>query len=159
MVMYVHVDVYSVSLMVYKLCRLCFHQHCGQETEKEAILLAHQMSREILNNRHPVSSIEEGVKLAAIMAQIEYGDWITVDAENESTASIEREALQRFCPWRFTHLALEHDQSLLQSKLVKYWKELSGRTKYQCAHEYLGICYQWEYYGATLFEAEVCMSL
>lgn len=113
------------------------------------------MSKEILNNRHPVSSVEEGVQLAAIMAQIEYGDWTTVAKQNENCGEIEREALQRFCPWRFTHLALEHDQSLLQSKLVKQWKERSGWTKEKCALEYLNICYKWEYYGATLFQAEV----
>ena len=118
------------------------------------------MSREILNNRHPVSSIEEGVQLAAIMAQIEYGNWTTVVAENEYSGDhIEREALQRFCPWRFTHLALEHDQSLLQNKLVKQWKELAGWTKNKCAHKYLSICYQWEYYGTTLFQAEVSQEI
>lgn len=41
--------------------------------------------------------------------QIEYGDWNSLGG-NEVEA---KEALHRFCPRKFIHLALEHDQRYL----------------------------------------------
>ena len=92
--------------------------------------------------------------MAAIMAQIEYGDWSAVEKTEDSEYTA-RDVLQRFCPWKFTHMALEHDQSQLQKKLVDQWKEQAGKSKAECSKIYLELAQQWKYYGATLFKAEV----
>lgn len=92
--------------------------------------------------------------MAAIMAQIEYGDWSSVE-ETEDSEYTARDALQRFCPWKFTHMALEHDQSLLQKRLVDRWKEQVGKSRADCSKTHLEMAQQWKYYGATLFKAEV----
>lgn len=57
--------------MCYTDCRLCVRRRRGQETEKEAELLAYQISREVVSGRHPVTSHREGIKMAAIMAQVQ----------------------------------------------------------------------------------------
>ena len=116
--------------------------------------MAYQISTNVLSGHHPVSSIESGVHMAAIMAQIEYGDWSSVE-ETEDSEYTARDALQRFCPWKFTHMALEHDQSLLQKRLVDRWKEQVGKSRADCSKTYLEMAQQWKYYGATLFKAEV----
>lgn len=41
-----------------------------QETDKEAELLAYQISHDVVSGRHPVSSHREGITMAAIMAQV-----------------------------------------------------------------------------------------
>ncbi len=80
----------------------------GKESDCEAILLAYQLSKEVLSGRHPITNMDAGVRLAALMAQVEYGNWGGVaDGEREGVV---RESLQRYCPSRFTHHALEHDQ-------------------------------------------------
>ena len=88
------------------------------------------------------------------MAQIEYGDWSDVEKTEDSEYTA-RDVLQRFCPWKFTHMALEHDQSQLQKGLVDKWKEQAGKSKAACSKTYLELAQQWKYYGATLFKAEV----
>ena len=43
--------------------------------------------------------------------QMEYGEWsAVVERGEDSSEGVTGEALQRFCPTRFTHLTLEHDQ-------------------------------------------------
>lgn len=92
--------------------------------------------------------------MAAMMAQIEYGDWQNVES-SAHYENVAREAALRFCPWRLTHLALDHDLSLLQCKLEDLWKTHAGKSKEQCARAYIGIAQQLSYYGTTAFQAEV----
>ena len=92
--------------------------------------------------------------MAAIMAQIEHSDWSIVE-KKEGNEYIARDVLQRFCPWKFTHMALEHDQSQLQKRLVDQWREQAGKSRAECSKIYLELAQQWKYYGATLFKAEV----
>ncbi len=95
------------------LRRLHHRGHQGKESDREAILLTHQLSKEVLSGRHPITNVETGVRLAALVAQIEYGDLEGVasggEGRREAEGGIVREALQ-YCPSRFTHHALEHDQ-------------------------------------------------
>lgn len=135
--------------------RLVLRRRHGHETEREVALLAYQASREVHSGRHPVSSLDEGAKMAAIMAQIEYGNWsAVVKREEDDSEGVACEALQRFCPSRFTHLTLEHDNSLLKQKLVGYWKELHDMARPRCAHLYLTMARRWNFCGAALFEAQ-----
>ena len=90
--------------------RLCLREHQGKKTDQEALLLAYQLSKEVLSGRHPTSSMEEGVRLTSLMAQIEYGDYGLLEGGGLDAERLVREAVQRFCPSRFTYHALEHDQ-------------------------------------------------
>lgn len=53
------------------VCRLCMWRRRDQETDKEAELLAYQISHDVVSGRHPVSSHREGITMAAIMAQVQ----------------------------------------------------------------------------------------
>ena len=46
----------------------------GCETDKQAALLAHQISKEVVSDRHLLQSTKEGIRMAAIMAQVR-GPW------------------------------------------------------------------------------------
>lgn len=118
------------------------------------MLLAHQISKNIYSGEYPVLSADKAANMAAMMAQIEHGDWNSV--ENERTFDeLTREAALRYCPWNLTHLALDHDINLLQRKLAESWKTLEGKAKEQCARGYISIVQQWSHYGSTIFQAEV----
>ena len=113
-----------------------------------------------------------------VLIQIEYGDWHSIASSAQPREFIEKEALERFCPAQFLHMALQHDQRydksvipcnlsfnlfpsfflpirLLQDKLIVKWKALVGLDSNVCAHRYLDIAEKWELYGAALFQAIV----
>ena len=50
--------------------RLSLSSRQGLETDREAELLAYQISREVVSGRHPVASVKYGLKMAATMAQV-----------------------------------------------------------------------------------------
>lgn len=132
--------------------RLSFRKHRVNESNYESVLLAHQISEDILTGVHPVPSTSEAIHLTAIMAQLEYGDWESLNKEREMIA---REALERFCPSKYTHHALEHMWQQLQSELVVIWKKLEGKSQDECARIYLENVHLWSLCGASLFRAEV----
>ena len=123
----------------------------GSETDKEAVLLAYQVSKSIHSDEYPVQSMDKAASMAAMMTQIEHGDWNSPGNEDEVLL---HEAVLRFCPWNLTHLALDHNINLLQRKLVESWKVLEGTVKEQCARNYISIVQQWSQYGSTFFQAE-----
>ena len=59
----------------YYLSRLFIHDHIGLETDNETILLAYQISKSIHSGEYPLQSPDKAVSLAAMMTQIEHGDW------------------------------------------------------------------------------------
>lgn len=130
--------------------------HNGSETDKEAVLLAYQISKRIHSGEYPMTSQEKAVDMAAMMTQIEHGDWNSVEA-GSTFDDITHEATLRFCPWQLTNMALDHVMTLLQRKLVESWKLHVGKSREQCARQYIGIAQQWirSHYGSTTFHAEV----
>ncbi len=141
----------------YYLSRLFIHDHIGLETDNETILLAYQISKSIHSGEYPLQSPDKAVSLAAMMTQIEHGDWNSqlVEQDGETLDQIMHEAILLFCPWSLTHLALDHDLILLKKKLGEHWENLCGLSKEQCARKLVGIAQQWSQYGSTFFPAEV----
>lgn len=134
--------------------RLFVQAHDGLETDKEAILLAYQVSKSVHSGEYPMVSMEKAVAMAATMAQMEHGDWEEVEGKGQPE-EVAQEAILRFCPWQMTHMALDHTLSHLRRKLVEYWQTLAGKGKEGCARSYLSTAQQWSHYGATTFQAEV----
>lgn len=131
---------------------MAFSAHAGSESSLECILLAHQISNDVLTGLYPVSS-KEATQLSAIMAQIEYGDWSSLPVgEREGVA---REAIERFSPRSLTFMALEHDWLNLQAELTENWLELAGKSKEECARLYLDEVQSWSMCGATVYKAEL----
>ena len=48
--------------------------------------------------------------MAAIMAQLEFGDWERVEEGEGDGLAVAREALLKFGPMKLTQMTLEHDQ-------------------------------------------------
>lgn len=92
--------------------------------------------------------------MAAIMTEIEYGDWDRVDT-GKNLDEVVLEATLRFCPWKLTHMVLEHDLILHKHKLMTNWKRLKGESREQCARNYISTAQGWNHYGNTSFQAEV----
>ena len=168
--------------------RLFVRSRHGQEVEREAELLAYQISHEVVTGRHPVSSQREAIKMAAIMAQLEFGDWEKVGREEEGEEegkeggeerrlAVAKEALLKFGPMKLTQMMLEHDRrfvhwrdllrcvytlshclcghSLYKQWLTEWWALSAGKTRAQCARDFLNLALQWELCGASLFLTEV----
>lgn len=140
---------------MYLVYRLFVQSHDGSETDREAVLLAYQVSKSIHSGDYPVLSMDKAATMAAMMTQIEHGDWNSPQNERSSFEELTHEATLRFCPWNLTHMALDHSMNLLQRKLVESWKALGGKGKEQCARSYVGIVQQWSHYGSTFFQAQV----
>lgn len=56
--------------------RIMTHAMIGSETNKQAVLLAHQLSKEVISNRHLLRSTEEGIKMVALMAQVRHREHV-----------------------------------------------------------------------------------
>ena len=135
--------------------------HNGLETDREALLLAYQISRSVHSGEYPLLAMDKAATMAAKMTQIEHGDWSRIESgrsHKEAGRGFDEtahEAMLQFCPWSLTHMALDHSLNLLQRKLVENWKMLEGMSQEQCAKEYISIAQQWSNYGCTAFQAEV----
>ena len=97
-------------------CRLFVRSRHGQEVEREAELLAYQISHEVVSGRHPVTLQRDAIKMAALMSQLEFGDWEKVggdggeEGREERKSAIAKEALLKFGQMKLTQMTLEHDQ-------------------------------------------------
>ena len=99
-------------------------------------------------------SLDKSLCMAAMMTQIEHGDWTTIE-QGRLFDDVTRDAILLFCPSKLTHLALDHDLSLLQRKLVEHWKTFCGVSRPECARRYISIAQEWGHYGSTGFQVEV----
>jgi len=107
-----------------------------------------------------VPSTDSSIAMAALLAQMEYGDKSFVKQQQrkksgESDLEAARDAVLLFCPWKMTHLALDHDLALMQKKLEDNWKGLAGLAREACAQRYVGMVQDLDRYGITSFQAEV----
>ena len=105
-------------------------------------------------------STDNSIAMAAFLAQMEYGDRTLVTQQQrkklgESDQDVARDAVLLFCPWKMTHLALDHDLALIQKKLEDYWKGLAGMAQEGCAQQYVKMVQDLDRYGITSFQAEV----
>ena len=75
--------------------------------------------------------------------------------QGEGEEEVARDAVLLFCPWKMTHLALDHDLMSLQKRLEDQWKVLVGMNREECARRYVGVAQEWNRYGSTSFQTEV----
>ncbi len=130
---------------------MAFRSRQGAESNLECVLLAHQISNDVLTGIHPVPS-NQATQLSSIMAQLEYGDWAALAPGERDIVA--REAVERFSPWNLTFMALEHDWLRLQTELTENWLGFAGKTRDECARLYLSSAQTWPLCGASIFKAE-----
>lgn len=102
-----------------------------------------------LNSYWPCS-VADSVFLAGLLMQIRFGDY----DPGRHKAGFLADDLETFVPTHLMHNQLKSAQ--WESKIFQAHKENKGKTDLQLLHRlFLQYCWQWPFYGATLFEAEL----
>uniref|UniRef100_A0A8C1ZYG8 Pleckstrin homology domain containing, family H (with MyTH4 domain) member 2 n=1 Tax=Cyprinus carpio TaxID=7962 RepID=A0A8C1ZYG8_CYPCA len=140
--------------------RLYFSQQMRGETERERLLLAYQTNLEITAGHFPVNK-ELALEMAALLAQVEFGDFErpfspgpSGAAQTKSNQTL-KQVLERFYPKHYRHSCTEEQMRQLLQRLSARWASLRGRSSSECIRIYLTVARKWTFFGAKLFEAEV----
>uniref|UniRef100_A0A8C2JJ46 Pleckstrin homology domain containing, family H (with MyTH4 domain) member 2 n=1 Tax=Cyprinus carpio TaxID=7962 RepID=A0A8C2JJ46_CYPCA len=139
--------------------RLYFSQQMRGETERERLLLAYQTNLEITAGHFPVNK-ELALEMAALLAQVEFGDFerpfspgASGAAQTKSNQTL-KQVLERFYPKHYRHSCAEEQMRQLLQRLSARWASLRGRSSSECIRIYLTVARKWTFFGAKLFEAE-----
>uniref|UniRef100_A0A8C1ZXL1 Pleckstrin homology domain containing, family H (with MyTH4 domain) member 2 n=1 Tax=Cyprinus carpio TaxID=7962 RepID=A0A8C1ZXL1_CYPCA len=139
--------------------RLYFSQQMRGETERERLLLAYQTNLEITAGHFPVNK-ELALEMAALLAQVEFGDFErpfspgpSGAAQTKSNQTL-KQVLERFYPKHYRHSCTEEQMRQLLQRLSARWASLRGRSSSECIRIYLTVARKWTFFGAKLFEAE-----
>ncbi|KAJ8340960.1 hypothetical protein SKAU_G00332510 [Synaphobranchus kaupii] len=139
--------------------RLCFRAQAKGETERERLLVAYQVNDEVLKGHFPVNK-ELALEVAALMAQVEYGDLDRPASSSPSSSfqpkvqQILMQVLERFYPKRYKQdCSLDQLRDLME-RLVSKWTVLRGCSVPECVRIYLTVARKWPLFGAKLFSAK-----
>ncbi|XP_074092178.1 pleckstrin homology domain-containing family H member 1 isoform X6 [Macrotis lagotis] len=139
--------------------RLYFRHQVKGETEQERLLLAFQVSNEINAGRFPVNK-ELALEMAALMAQVEYGDLKKpnlpgpVGTAPSKAQHLLQLVLDRFYPRRYRYGAPSEQLRHLAHTLASKWTTLQGCSSTECIRIYLTVARKWSLFGAKLFPAQ-----
>ncbi|KAL0266885.1 UNVERIFIED_CONTAM: hypothetical protein PYX00_009315 [Menopon gallinae] len=133
--------------------RLYFKSSTRTETEKERLLLCYQTNHQIVLGRFPLTK-ELALELAALMAQIEYGEY-SIERSQGRSGNLLLQAVDKFYPYRYRDSLPQQKLKELQDDLVEKWKALKGRSIPDCVRIYLTCVRKWPFFGASLFQAKV----
>ncbi|XP_068608263.1 LOW QUALITY PROTEIN: pleckstrin homology domain-containing family H member 1 [Brachionichthys hirsutus] len=151
-----------VVRLTYK-SRLTFRAQVKGETERERLLLVHQVNDEVQQGHFPVGR-ELALEVAALMAQAEHGDLDRTTAASPSPTPtptpppksqlILLQAVERFYPKRYKQECSSEQLRDLAGRLAVKWSMLRGRGASDCVRIYLTVARKWPLFGATLFSAK-----
>ncbi|XP_041866886.1 pleckstrin homology domain-containing family H member 2 [Melanotaenia boesemani] len=137
--------------------RLYFSLQMRGESERERLLLAYQTNEAIVAGHFPVNK-ELALEMAALLAQVEFGDF---DRTFSASGSIQtksnqtlKQVLDRFYPKYYRKTTSEEQLRQLLQRLSARWASLRGRSSSECVRIYLTVARKWPFFGAKLFEAE-----
>ncbi|KAM9354352.1 pleckstrin homology domain-containing family H member 1 isoform 2-T2 [Pholidichthys leucotaenia] len=129
------------------------------ETERERLLLAYQVNNEVQKGHFPVNK-ELALEVAALMAQVEYGD-LERSGINSPTGSLHPksqmillQALERFFPKRYKQDCNSEQLRDLTEHLTTKWSMLRGCSTSECVRIYLTVARKWPLFGAKLYSAK-----
>ncbi len=136
--------------------------------------LLYQVADQIVRGQFPLNK-ELAFELAALMAQIHFGDCVDAAAEppgregsakKQSAPTQAEQALERFFPARY--LTAQQQQQQQQSPeerqrqkqheatcLAQKWASLRGKPAHDCVRIFLTCTRKWQFFGASLFEVQV----
>ncbi|XP_019746091.1 LOW QUALITY PROTEIN: pleckstrin homology domain-containing family H member 1 [Hippocampus comes] len=143
--------------------RLCFRSQVKGETERERLLLAHQVNDNVQQGHFPVNK-ELALEVAALMAQVEHGDLERTAAAPPSASTpaspqpksqlLLLQALERFYPKRYKHNCSAEQLRELSERLSARWSMLRGCSAAECVRIYLTVARGWTLFGAKLFSVK-----
>ncbi|CAN8023226.1 unnamed protein product, partial [Ixodes persulcatus] len=138
-------------------CRLCFRQLLKAETDKERLLTAYHLNEDLVQGRFPLSQ-ELSLELAALMAQIEFGDYNGERARGSgSTPKLNppqqlQLVVERFFPKQYREPG--RDKCTMEA-IRERWSALKGKPVFDCVRIYLNCVRKWSFCGARLFSARI----
>ncbi|XP_053188878.1 pleckstrin homology domain-containing family H member 2 [Scomber japonicus] len=137
--------------------RLYFSIQVRGESERERLLLAYQTNEAIVAGHFPVNK-ELALEMAALLAQVEFGDFerpfsAPGSAQTKSNQTL-KQVLDRFYPKHYRRTTSEDQLRQLLQRLSARWASLRGRSLSECVRIYLTVAKKWPFFGAKLFEAE-----
>ncbi|XP_034040743.1 pleckstrin homology domain-containing family H member 2 [Thalassophryne amazonica] len=137
--------------------RLYFSLQVKGESDREKLLLAYQTNEAIVAGHFPVNK-ELALEMAALLAQMEFGDFerpftAPGSAQAKSNQTL-KQVLDRFYPKLYRRTTSEDQLRQLLQRLSTRWASLRGRSSTECIRIYLTVARKWPLFGATLFEAE-----
>ncbi|XP_053292949.1 pleckstrin homology domain-containing family H member 2 [Pleuronectes platessa] len=137
--------------------RLYFSPQVRGESERERLLLAYQTNEAIVAGHFPVNK-ELALEMAALLAQVEFGDFerpfsAPGSAQTKSNQTL-KQVLERFYPKHYRRAMSEEQLRQLLQRLSARWASLRGRSSPECVRIYLTVARKWPFFGAKLFEAE-----
>ncbi|XP_067143938.1 uncharacterized protein CG43867-like isoform X2 [Centruroides vittatus] len=136
--------------------RLCFRQLLKAETDKERLLTAYQINDEVMQGKFPLTR-ELALELAALMAQIEFGDYNGDKIRGSGGPPTNpqhqlQQVIEKFYPHRYREIQGEKQ---VIDNIREKWKQLKGRLVLDCVRIYLNCARKWSYCGAKLFSAKL----
>uniref|UniRef100_A0A146X4C5 Pleckstrin domain-containing family H member 2 n=1 Tax=Fundulus heteroclitus TaxID=8078 RepID=A0A146X4C5_FUNHE len=136
--------------------RLYFSHQMRGESERERLLLAYQTNEAIIAGHFPINK-ELALEMAALLAQVEFGDFersfASGSAQSKSNQTL-KQVLDRFYPKHYRRTSPEEQQRQLMQRLSARWASLKGRSSSECVRIYLTVARKWPFFGAKLFQAE-----
>ncbi|XP_043192150.1 pleckstrin homology domain-containing family H member 1-like isoform X2 [Amphibalanus amphitrite] len=137
--------------------RLYWRQSVKGETDRERLLHVYQTSQMVSSGLFPLTT-ELALELAALMAQIDLGDY-TAERARGSAASVNHHqverCLERFFPHRYRERCSQDERRQLSGALVEKWSSLRGRSTHDCVRIYLTCTRKWPHFGSALFKAKL----
>uniref|UniRef100_A0A8C5DWV9 Pleckstrin homology domain containing, family H (with MyTH4 domain) member 2 n=1 Tax=Gouania willdenowi TaxID=441366 RepID=A0A8C5DWV9_GOUWI len=130
--------------------RMYFSLQVRGESERERLLLVYQTSRAIVAGHFPVNK-ELALEMAALLAQVEFGDFSGSSMKSTQTV---KQVLEKFYPKHYRGASSEEQLRQLVQQLSARWASLRGRSSSECVRIYLTVARKWPFFGAKLFEAE-----
>lgn len=143
--------------LLYK-SRLYFRAQAKGETERERLLLAYQLNEEVVNSRFPISK-DLALEVAALMAQVEYGDLARPAPSSPGGSSQSKnqpflqQVLEKFYPKHYRQACTPEQLKRLCDRLATKWILLGGCSGADCVRIYLTVGRKWPLFGAKLFTA------
>ncbi|KFM60753.1 hypothetical protein X975_17894, partial [Stegodyphus mimosarum] len=133
--------------------RIILRQNMKAETDKERLLLVYQINQEIMEGKFPLTK-ELALELAALLAQIEFGDYYENGRANEVITKQPLQLLQvmdQFFPKKFRD---SNSDKRFQEIIKDRWMALRGRNTVDCVRIYLNCARKWSFCGGKLFSAK-----
>ncbi|XP_062911748.1 pleckstrin homology domain-containing family H member 2-like [Mobula hypostoma] len=140
--------------------RLYFSTQVRGETDREKLLLMYQTNEAIVNGRFPVNK-ELALEMAALLAQVEFGDFerpfstpaCHISMQSKSNQAL-KQVIEKFYPKRYKQGCTDDELKQLHQRLSTKWMALRGRVVADCIRIYLAVARKWPFFGGKLFAAK-----
>ncbi|XP_067901278.1 pleckstrin homology domain-containing family H member 2 isoform X2 [Heterodontus francisci] len=137
--------------------RLYFSTQARGETDREKLLLMYQTNAEIVNGHFPVNK-ELALEMAALLAQVEFGDFERPFSTPAGQVSMQsklnqtlKQVIEKFYPKRYKQGCTDEQLKQLRQQLSTKWMALRGRAAADCVRIYFAVARKWPFFGAKLF--------